>query len=405
MTAYADRLQRLTGGEPSLRVRPRSRFEPVLARSEPPWERGAGPPFELAGEVDTALAEPRGAPAPGGRPQAAEQAHGPGRITGLPGRPRQPAAGDLAAAGPATASAHTARPASFPAAEHDDSRVQPARTGHGEETGRGEAGETAGPRPEAGRHPAAPDRPAGRASSAQARRGAATSMPAGPAWRSPGTGSPAESSSSRDPAPGSSLPASPRPVNKAPAGSGHAPAGHAPAGTADARHVSRPAGGEERVGQEPGRTAGWGGHLPATDLPGGEPVREERVGQEPGRTAGWGGRLPVTDLLGGVPVGPGDRPLRYLAAGLGAQQLPAGDPARAGTTGLSGAERKTADPGPEAPGDVTVTIGRIDVRVGPPQSTASPAAAAAQSGGDGPARPVPSRLEDYLRARSSGRVG
>jgi hypothetical protein len=54
---------------------------------------------------------------------------------------------------------------------------------------------------------------------------------------------------------------------------------------------------------------------------------------------------------------------------------------------------------------VTVTIGRIDVRVGPPRSTAGPAAAAPQPGGDGPARPGPSRLEDYLRARSSGRVG
>ena len=380
MTAYADRLQRLAGGEPSLRLRPRSRFEPVLASSEPPWERAAGPqaavPFELAGGAETAPAEPHGARVPGGRPQAAEEAHSPGRSAGPAARRRRPAAGDFAAtAGPATASAHAGRPAGLPGAEQDGSRIPPVRTEHGE------AGQTAGPRPEAGRHPAAPDRPAGRASTPRGRRVAAASEPAGPAWRRPGTGSPRESSTSGDPAPGSSPPASPRPASQAPASPrpvSQAPAssGHAPADTADTGPASGPAG-----------------------------SREDRVGQEPGGAAGWGSHLPATDRLGGESAGPGDRPLRYRAAGLGTEELPAGDPARAGTPGLRGAERKTADPGPEALGDVTVTIGRIDVRVAPPQSTASLAAGAPQPGGDGPAEPGPSRLEDYLRARSSGRVG
>ena len=39
MTAYIDRVRRLASDQPSLRVRPRSRFEPALPDSEPPWER------------------------------------------------------------------------------------------------------------------------------------------------------------------------------------------------------------------------------------------------------------------------------------------------------------------------------------------------------------------------------
>jgi len=35
MTAYIKRIGGLTGGEPSLRVRPRSRFEPAPAETEP----------------------------------------------------------------------------------------------------------------------------------------------------------------------------------------------------------------------------------------------------------------------------------------------------------------------------------------------------------------------------------
>ena len=54
------------------------------------------------------------------------------------------------------------------------------------------------------------------------------------------------------------------------------------------------------------------------------------------------------------------------------------------------------------PDEVTVTIGRIEVRVGPPPAPAGAAAGAAK---DRPSRPQPSRLEDYLRARGSGRIG
>jgi len=54
------------------------------------------------------------------------------------------------------------------------------------------------------------------------------------------------------------------------------------------------------------------------------------------------------------------------------------------------------------PDEVTVTIGRIEVRVGPPPAPAGAAAGAAK---DRSSRPQPSRLEDYLRARASGRIG
>jgi hypothetical protein len=347
MTAYADRLKRLTDSESSVRVRPRSRFEPVLASSEPPWERTAGlgtaPPFELASETEHAPTARRGARVPGGRPQAAEQAPRPGQTTGPPATNPHPAAGDFAASvGRAAASVQAAHTACLTGAQQDSRRIPPAQTGHSETR------QTGGPRPEGRRHPATADLPTDRATPRQPGHNAATSTPAGPAWRRQSTGSAPQSSTTRYPAPESSFPS-------------------------NTVYASRP----------------------AVDV-------EERVGQEPGGAAFGGSHMPIIDRLGGESVGP---TVRYLAAGLGAEELPGGDPARAGPPGLHGAERETAGLGLDAPGDVTVTIGRIDVRVGPPQPESSAAAGEPPSGGDSHARPAPSRLEDYLRARSSGRVG
>ncbi len=82
MTAYVDRVRRLAGGQPSLRVRPRSRFEPVSPGSEPPWERTVPdatlspfqthPPFEsddeAGAEKHPILAVPSKAASPGSEP-------------------------------------------------------------------------------------------------------------------------------------------------------------------------------------------------------------------------------------------------------------------------------------------------------------------------------------------------
>ena len=62
MTAYLDRVRQLSEGQPSLRVRARSRFEPVPPDAEPPWERAAAaipPPSPgTAAEVPGAAGPP-----------------------------------------------------------------------------------------------------------------------------------------------------------------------------------------------------------------------------------------------------------------------------------------------------------------------------------------------------------
>ena len=69
MTAYMDRMRRLADGQPSLRVRPRSRFEPVSPGSDPPWERAVPDatlsPFQTESPFesdDEAEARPAGPP-------------------------------------------------------------------------------------------------------------------------------------------------------------------------------------------------------------------------------------------------------------------------------------------------------------------------------------------------------
>jgi hypothetical protein len=392
MTAYADRLRRLTGGEPSLRARPRSRFEPVPPGAEPPWERAAGAdtgmPFELAGEAEAAAAPPGGARQPGGRPPAPGEAGQPGHSAGPRVGSRQPGTGEAAAAaatgatpgGPATGAAPTdpgPRPGTarayslWPAGAAGTSspavgwlgaadgdrpwpgRVTAAGTGHAErgETGHGEGREgegqdEAGPWTAPGWQSAARGRAAGQPGPPQASPSAAARTPSGPAAERPD-------------------PASPGPVSRGPASPSRAP------------------------GSEPGS---W--HAAAA-----AEARRPGPDQEPDGTAGWGSHAPATSLVQGGPA----RYLGRVAGVRAAGEFPAGGLARAGPAGLSGAERQAAGPG--APGEVTVTIGRIDVRVGPPQSAAGPAARPARPGDAGPARPGPSRLEDYLRARSSGRVG
>jgi hypothetical protein len=75
---------------------------------------------------------------------------------------------------------------------------------------------------------------------------------------------------------------------------------------------------------------------------------------------------------------------------------------RRGALGQPGPLAGVGFPDGEGPARVvTVTIGRLEVRVGPP----TPATPATESGATRSRRPQPSGLDDYLRARASGRVG
>jgi len=103
------------------------------------------------------------------------------------------------------------------------------------------------------------------------------------------------------------------------------------------------------------------------------------------------------------PAGPYRRRFPAAADQAGLAELATDDQAAPPRSGLHGrpdaSRRAAAGAGTD---EVTVTIGRVEVRVSPP-----PAQAAAPPGADAarPARPRPSRLEDYLRARASGRAG
>ena len=70
MTAYLNRVRQLSEGQPSLRVRARSRFEPVPPDAEPPWERAAAailPPSPGAAAEVPGARRPAGAGPAGGR--------------------------------------------------------------------------------------------------------------------------------------------------------------------------------------------------------------------------------------------------------------------------------------------------------------------------------------------------
>jgi hypothetical protein len=392
VTAYADRLQRLTGGEPSLRVRPRARFEPVPASSEPLWDRAAGaktgPAFELAGEAEAEPTTAGGTRLAAGRLPEPGEAHRPGRIAELPAGPQQAVTGESATAGTAvpattattpgapatagaapadsgTAGAHPLWPAGAapPAAgwlgAQDDGgpepgHILPAQAGHGEGMEEVWPGPGAGP----GEQSTVPGQLAGWAGRTRARAGAAAHAVADPAGRRPALGGSAPGTPAQD----RSRKTGPGPAGQEPASSGRG----------QAVSAARPSAADQAP--PPDR----GGHLANT----------------------------VTRPS----VAPRSRPVRYLAAaanGPGAGEFSAGDLAPTGVPGPRGSEREPAGPRPGTDGadrEVTVTIGRIDVRVGPPQPAPS-TGAQARAGSAGPDRPAPGRLEDYLRARSSRRVG
>ncbi len=131
---------------------------------------------------------------------------------------------------------------------------------------------------------------------------------------------------------------------------------------------------------------------PAVTLPGdrlrvtGRPPRSGLAGPYLGRLSGPGG-------LGPAGSGPGGR--AGDADPLAGDRGGASRPERSDPGGYPAARRAQPD-------EVTVTIGRVEVRVGPAPAAPGPAAPPA---GAPASRPQPSRLEDYLRARTAGRVG
>ena len=380
MTAYIDRLRMLTGGQLPLRARPRSRFEPAPPGSEPPWERSAPdsalPPLEID---DVVQARPGAAPCGAALP------------TDPAGRP---------AAAPAV-----------PADSHPDAAAAPPRSGPA-------------PRqpPGLSRSPSAPVRPEPPPAPVQARpRGAQADLPP-----PPGPGEP----------PAVIRPASP--ARQAPADRAEAASGHVRLARLTARTDGLSHRGERRSAPpgEPGPLAGLRGR---PSVPAG--AAAPPAGSGPGskgsaqgdRSAAWPAvtatraRRSGTSQEPDVPAAP-DQPalptdrargtastLRREAADAavpyrgrlpapgdrtGAAEPADGDPAITPRPGHPGAGRRTA--AAAQPDEVTVTIGCVEVRVGPPPS---PAAVTSRGGGTRPSRPQPSRLDEYLRARAAGRVG
>jgi hypothetical protein len=352
MTAYIKRIGGLTGGEPSLRVRPRSRFEPAPPETEPPW----------AGTV------------PGPAPRPAE-------------------AGD---AGPAESWPETLWPAA------DDPR-EAARPRSGPRPGRSPAWLGSSPAPDspgpselaepsAGarrRPPGPPGRPglARGAAADRAESGAQDARSARPA--------PDDQLVHRDERRGSPGPTSPSPLDPA-----VEPPEAVPAPVSPGRDRSGPVP-PDRSGAEAGRPVGTarrpdsaspagsaaGSTEPAFMLSGdrlqgrGRPVRSELAGPYLGRISG-------PDGFAAAGPGPGD--VTLLAGDRGGPSRP-----------------EHPDPGwyPPAgrtqPDEITVSIGRVEVRVSPAPAVSGPAAPPAAPS----PRPQPSRLEEYLRARTAGRVG
>ena len=355
MTAYIKRIGGLTGGEPSLRVRPRSRFEPAPPETEPPW----------AGTV------------PGPAPWPAE-------------------AGD---AGPAESWPETLWPAADDPREAARPRSDPRPGRSPAWLGSSPAPDSPGPselaEPSAGarRRPPQPPGPPGRpglargAAADRAESGAQDARSARPA--------PDDQLVHRDERRGSPGPTSPSPWDPA-----VEPPEAVPAPVSPGRDRSGPVP-PDRSGAEAGRPVGTarrpdsaspagsaaGSTEPAFTLSGdrlqsrGRPVRSESAGPYLGRISG-------PDGFASAGPGPGD------AAPLAGDR---GSPSRP----------EHPDPGwyPPAdrtqPDEITVSIGRVEVRVSPAPAVSGPAAPPAAPS----PRPQPSRLEEYLRARTAGRVG
>src|SRR5690348_3436072 len=364
MTAYIERIRGLTGGEPSLRVRPRSRFEPAPPETEPPWagnvpgpaprpaEAGdAGPAESWPETLWPAADDPREAARPrsGSRPGGSPAWPGSSPVPGSPGPAElaEPSAGARR------------RPPQPPPPEPPG---PPGRPGHA----RG----------------AAADRAESGARDARSARAASGDQLV---HRDERQGSPGPTSPSRlDPA------VDPPAAVLAPARPGSDRSGPVPPDRSGAE-AGRPVGPARRPDSASPAGSAAGSTEPAFTLSGdrlqgrGRPVRSELAGPYLGRIAGPDGFASAAPGFGGRP---GD------AAPLADDR---GGPARP----------EHPDPGWYPPGgrtqpdEITVSIGRVEVRVSPAPAVSGPAAPPAAPS----PRPQPSRLEEYLRARTAGRVG
>lgn len=357
MTAYIDRVLRLAGGQPSLRVRPRSRFEPVSPGSEPPWERAVldvtvspfdtESPFESDREAGTDPTGPRGnVPLTGDMAEKRPV-------------PTVPADNypDTAVARPWSSLSSERPPSSSPvpsaSAVPERTVIRPPTTALPVSA---DPAETASSQTRSTRHAVPGD---------LSRRGEPPSVPPeGPRLQ---TGLADRASGS----PWTVL----------------APASFGPRPT-DPIHGNRSA----------ARLA-----VPATRGSRSEanPEPDERVGPN----------QPVSHMDRALATPPSRRPEPADAAGPPRRRFsrpgdraglaePAADDRTIGPpSGHPGVDRRKD--ARARPDEVTVTIGRIEVRVGPPPALADAAGAAK----DRSSRPQPSRLEDYLQARASGRIG
>ncbi len=394
MTAYIDRVRLLAGDQPSLQVRPRFRFEPSPPGSEPPWERtprGApSPPFDASEETAAHPAAPYGEVPlttypPARRPRPATRADLP---PPHPERPWDAARPDapLASSGDngEVTTRLSARPGEFPLATGPIDRPAPPR-------GPSDHPDPAGPDPWSGRTgghgssgappgleaPAAVSSPpAVHASAARAEAAATQAPPAGPAMPADLSHYDAQRSA---PLPNPDQPADPPDRSSGWTGSVFVPAGSGSTASPGDRSGAFPQGLAIRnrpfgANLDLGGRAGPG--QPALPVDRVRPIARTD-GTQPGEAAG-----PYPGSFSG-PADPA-----------GAADAAAAGRATSPSPGRRGAGREPA--GPE---EVTVTIGRVEVRVSPPPS----AGAAAGSGRTVRARP--SQLEDYLRARAAGRIG
>jgi hypothetical protein len=375
MTAYLDRIRGLADGQPSLRVRPRSRFEPASPDAEPPWGR----------------------PGPDGAALRAET-------------------GEAAAAGHAGARAD----AHWPAAGYPETGTGAARTRSGLRPGRSLASSDSRSAADSpGSFPAPPDARRSRAVPPPHVRPVPPDGPLGVSGRPwPAAADPAEADRAEAGAADARF-ARPAPAGDLAPGDEHRPGpGRPDPGLLDLASESTgsvPAPARSRpgwTGSAPGDRTGAGAVLPAA--PGRRPGSAAQPGKraesaEPGLaaarprvTASAPRSEPAGPYLGRLSVPDG-----FAPAGPGRSGRPGDpDPAADDRAGASQPERPGPGGPPAAgkaqPDEVTVTIGRVEVRVGPPPAAPGPAA---PSGGARPPRPQPSRLEDYLRARSARRIG
>ena len=378
MTAYLDRVRQLSEGQPSLRVRARSRFEPVPPDAEPPWERAAaaipppspGTAAEVPGARGPAGAGPRvaghvrrrpvsAAPA---RPPAADPAPGPpspgglspgglssgGRLAGRAGPgPRPHRDGDP---GPRPT---TPRPAAG-IQRSQDSAGRARRVGPGDAVG-GEGADQAGP-PEPTRRRLPAEEATDRAAAAWLAEAEPGAMPEWPAGAEPGD------------------------LTAWPAGAGPSAAAARLADAGTSTSTTWPTAGRVRPGLPPPDGADWGTSAGEQSQAGYRRLRSAQAAT--GEQDSWPSFAPAFPA----------EPAGLSGDGLGLQAR-TGRPGRTGFTAADG-----------EPDQVTVTIGRVDVRVGPPGPAAPDPRLAAQAR-QRAAGPRPGRLEDYLRARVAGRIG